>query len=118
MPDTEWIKAEVLTKKYLLDRGADILSENYSVHGVGEIDLIALTDKKVLAFIEVKERAIGEYGHPLEAINKAKKKKIIATAASFLSQTTVRYSAVRFDAAYVYHDEFQYLEDVFWARWD
>lgn len=63
---------------YLEAQGFHILCRNFSSR-FGEIDLIA-REGKYLVFVEVKYRATDRGGHPLEAVNAAKQRRICKTA--------------------------------------
>ena len=51
----------------MIQNGHEIMETNYNVPKVGEIDIIA-EQGGVIVFIEVKERANHEFGHPLNAL--------------------------------------------------
>lgn len=110
-------KGEVLAKEYLLGKGYEIVCENYTVRGCGEIDLIAL-DGKELVFTEIKYRENDRYGHPLEAIGREKRRKLIKAAGSFLGECTVKHSGVRFDVIGITGEKIEHIENAFWARWN
>ena len=88
-------KGEEEAVKFIKKQGYRILQTNFKTKS-GEIDIIA-EDKKVVAFIEVKTRATGEYGSPLEAVNYHKRKKIALVANQFLTRHKVENRECRFD---------------------
>lgn len=55
---------------YLRDRGYDVIDRNWRC-SIGEIDLV-VTRGDVLAIVEVKTRTSRRYGHPFEALDRAK----------------------------------------------
>lgn len=59
----------------------------------GEIDIVA-TEGDTLVFIEVKSRRTSQFGHPVEAVNVQKQRRIIRVARHFLA--TVHHIAYRF----------------------
>ncbi len=73
---------ETLAAAYLTKSGYVILERNFRGRQ-GEIDLIA-RDGTYLVFIEVKYRANGAMGDPLEAVGAIKQQRIRQTAAWYL----------------------------------
>lgn len=69
---------ENIAKKYLQNKGYEILEENF-VSKFGEIDIIAAKDER-LHFIEVKGRKNTSHGYPREAVNFSKQKKLRSAA--------------------------------------
>lgn len=67
-------KGESLAESFLKKQGYRIVERNFKCK-FGEIDLIAYK-KKVLSFVEVKTRLSSDFGEPIDAINKAKQKKL------------------------------------------
>ena len=61
-----------------------ILERNYRKR-FGEIDIIAKKGD-LIAFVEVKTRSCEEFGKPSEAVNYAKRQRIIKTALSYIAQ--------------------------------
>ena len=68
---------------FLKTQGYQILERNYRCKK-GEIDLIA-REGQYLVFVEVKYRASGEFGNPLEAVSPGKQKRILRTALYYLT---------------------------------
>lgn len=68
--------------------------------GRKEVDLVA-TRGAVVAFVEVKARAGLAYGHPLEAITRAKRREIESVARAWLRRHPQPGRRVRFDAVSV-----------------
>ncbi|NLL79859.1 MAG: YraN family protein [Clostridiales bacterium] len=71
-------KQEQRAKEYLEAQGMKILEQNFRCR-IGEIDLIG-KDQGYLVFVEVKYRSSAKAGHPAEAVNLAKQRKICRTA--------------------------------------
>lgn len=94
-PKELWIKGEGAARKFLKKRGYKILKRNY-VSKMGEIDIIAY-DNGVIAFVEVKTRLSVSYGSPVLAITRAKKRKIVKTALSYLLENKIENTDYRFD---------------------
>lgn len=104
---------EIKACEYLKKHRYKILEKNYK-NKVGEIDIIAMK-KKILIFVEVKQRQTLEFGRPSEAVNEAKKHKIIKTAESFLKAYAGKYWGCQFDVIEVLGDEINHIENAFWA---
>lgn len=89
---------EQLACQMLQDGGLVLVEKNYLVAGKGEIDVIALEQKQLpsgrmyvtLVFVEVRARAVGQFGDSLASVTKAKQKRIIQAAEHFL-QTNIQY---------------------------
>lgn len=81
--------------KFLKKRGYRILETNYR-HTAGEIDIVAEQDR-VLVFVEVKSRADGKKGEPLESVTPYKQRKIGKVAQGFLAQHQIENRDCRFD---------------------
>lgn len=81
--------------EYLKKAGYRIVETNFSVKS-GEIDVIA-KDRNDLVFVEIKFRRTSEFGPPVEAVNKAKQKKIIKSALLYLKMNRIIGANVRFD---------------------
>ena len=97
-------KSEDFVAGFLERRGAKILARNYSVHNVGEIDIICAYKEKILV-LEVKSRDYRErFGTPEEAVTPAKQKKVMLTAAAFCKEKGISLERVAYYAAGVTHD--------------
>ncbi len=82
----------------MLRKGYSIIRRNYR-SSFGEVDIIAYDPStKTLVFVEVKHRKKDSLSSPLESITPSKVEKIKKTALQFLSETTIGYSSIRFDA--------------------
>ena len=66
---------ECIAANYLIKKGYEIIDRNWRCV-YGEIDIIA-SNAKELIFVEVKTRSGSGYGHPFEAITKAKHERLI-----------------------------------------
>ena len=97
-------RSEEFVAKYLEDRGSKILSRNYAVHNVGEIDIICEYKGRILV-IEVKSRnAHMNYGTPEEAVTKKKQNKIQQTTVYFCKENGFSLDQVSYFVAGVIHD--------------
>jgi len=104
--------------KFLKKQGYRIVETNYR-HTAGEIDIVAEQDR-VLVFVEVKSRADGEKGAPLESVTPHKQRKIGQVARGFLSQHRIENRDCRFDVVGIQGDpdepknwEIQLVQDAF-----
>ena len=77
-------QGEELAVEFLKKKGYKIKVCNYKTK-LGEIDIIA-GDGDTLVFIEVKTRESLEYGHPFEAVNTRKRKKLANVALLYLKK--------------------------------
>ena len=75
---------EVLAARFLRQQGYTILACNYRCRQ-GEVDIIAC-DRSYIAFVEVKTRQKGGMLSPREAVTVAKRRRLTATAALYLSR--------------------------------
>lgn len=77
---------EKIAKEYLKKHGYIIIDQNYSKRW-GEIDIIAESKEKELAFVEIKTRETNNSSSvflPEDSVNYFKQQKIIKTAQTFL----------------------------------
>ena len=75
---------EILAARFLRDKGYTICSSNFRCR-FGEVDIIA-SDKKHLVFVEVKTRKENSRYLPREAVTITKQRKLLQTAAMYLSR--------------------------------
>ena len=75
---------EVLAARFLRDKGYAIYSSNFRCR-FGEVDIIA-ADKNYVVFVEVKTRREDARYLPREAVTLTKQRKLIQTAAMYLSR--------------------------------
>ena len=83
MKDKIWKIGESLAKKYLEDKGYEIIEQNYRTR-YSEIDLIAKKDN-VLVFVEVRTKKSNAFVSPEESINQKKLKKLYWNADSYVA---------------------------------
>lgn len=91
--------AEELVAEFLTGRGWRIVDRNWRFHHK-EIDIIARRGP-VVAFVEVKARGEGGWGHPLEAITGSKRRELAVAARAWVAANGRRNETYRFDAAIV-----------------
>lgn len=106
-------KQEETACKYLEMKGIHIIKKNYFVKQ-GEIDIIA-KDKEYLVFIEVKYRRNNFSGNPLEAVTKAKQKKICKASLFFLNENKIdiNRTCIRFDVIGIEANNIVHIENAF-----
>jgi len=90
---------EECAAKHLERTGYCIICRNYRTR-FAEIDIIA-THGNCLCFVEVKTRKSKNFGSAYEAVNFAKRQKMIFGAKSFMAAHP-SFSQVRFDVVEVY----------------
>jgi putative endonuclease len=89
--------------QYLARRGYRIVARNVRAGGV-EIDLVA-TRGRLIAFVEVKTRRSSRFGQPEEAVDAAKRARLVRGAAAWLREHASRPHRVRFDVIAVHRRE-------------
>lgn len=87
---------EEIAEKYLKKQRYKILEKNYHYSKYAEIDIIA-KEKDTIVFVEVKTRSDLSFGHPFEAINKAKLQHIFQAGLFYLQNTNEKYKNYRID---------------------
>ena len=106
---------EIIAVRYLISHGYYIVTTNFDSR-IGEIDIVA-EDKKYLCFVEVKTRSENSISAPADAVDKAKRERIIATSKSFLKNYKLDRQP-RFDIVEVYFkgdepDRVNHIENAF-----
>lgn len=105
-----WL-AERLPKKSLGRRGEDAATRFLKRLGyrilargldsrLGELDIIAV-DNRTIAFVEVKTRTSTDSGHPAEAIDATKQRRMTQAALAYLKSHGLLHHAARFDVVAV-----------------
>jgi putative endonuclease len=80
---------------YLQAAGLRILDQNWRCE-IGEIDIVAV-DRQVFVVCEVKTRSGVGYGTPLDAVTRAKLRRLRRLAVAWLNAHGVRFDQVRID---------------------
>ena len=75
---------EEATAELLIAKGYRILDKNWRIKE-GELDLVALSPKSEIVFVEVKTRTSNDYGEPLESITTVKLQRIQRLALAWLA---------------------------------
>ncbi|MCI8555917.1 MAG: YraN family protein [Clostridia bacterium] len=106
------LKGETKAREFLKKKKYKILAENYK-NRMGEIDIIA-SFKKMIIFVEVKQRETLAFGRPSEAVNEQKRFKIKNTASLYLLQNDLQNSQVRFDVIEILGEDYlNHIENAF-----
>lgn len=108
--------SEKKAAEYLRQQGYRILSLNYRTK-LGEIDIIA-RDGAVICFVEVKSRSSFAFGHPKDAVDSRKQRKISQCALLYLKENNIYEKSCRFDILSIIQEcpdrfDFQLLKAAF-----
>ena len=109
-------KGEELAVRHLKRQGYKILERNFSVHKIGEIDIVA-RDGEYLCFVEVRLRSRTDFGTPAQTVTTEKQRRIVRTAQYYIKNNGLENAYVRFDIAEVYGDgNITLIKDAFWVK--
>jgi putative endonuclease len=92
-------RGEGLAVDYLRQQGYGIVKQNYRCRS-GEIDIIAW-DGSTLVFVEVKTKSQPAFGAPQTMVDRAKQKKIVHVAMTYVQQQALHNTLLRFDVVAV-----------------
>lgn len=112
-------KGELLSKKYLEDKGYEILEENWTFKKA-EIDLIAYKDS-IIIFVEVKTRSNNAFAEPEDFVHHNKQKQMALAADEYVHLMGHPHE-IRFDIISILFDKFgehiiRHTEDAFWPEY-
>ena len=94
-------RGEAAAARYLRRRGHKILARGSRL-GPGELDLVMLDrDRKTIVFVEVKTRQLHDTGHPAEAVDEYKQRRLTLLAVTFLKRYGLLEHPARFDVVAV-----------------
>lgn len=94
-------RGEDLAHRYLQHHGYTVVARNYRLSsGDAEADIVAW-EQDVLAIVEVKSRASGEYGPPERAVGPEKRAHMARVAREFAARSSTPWEQVRFDVVTV-----------------
>jgi putative endonuclease len=88
-------RGEDAAARYLKRLGYVIVARGHR-DDLGEIDLIAVAGRTVV-FIEVKTRTSDDAGHPADAVDQAKQRRLTRLALSYLKRHDLLENQTRFD---------------------
>lgn len=112
-------RGEDLAAAHLGEQGFVLLERNFRCR-LGELDIVA-RDGDTLVFVEVRSRASGGYGDPLETVNARKQKRLARVAQVYLSRRRPKFSGCRFDVIGIVGERIAHVRDAFRldssARW-
>jgi len=92
-------RGEDAAARFLKRKGFRILERSHDSR-LGEIDIIAVDDRTIV-FVEVKTRANTDAGHPTEAVDALKQRRMTQAALAYLKSKRLLESAARFDVVAV-----------------
>ena len=98
-PATLGQRGEAEAARYLKSKGYAIVARSDRQRH-GEMDLVAVDDQTVV-FVEVKTRRSHEAGHPAEAVDQQKQRRLTQLALGYLKQHGLLESPARFDVVAV-----------------
>ena len=98
-------RSERLAVNFLKDKGYRIISTDYRTR-LGQVDIVA-KDKDTICFVEVKSRRTARFGHPNEAVEISKQRKISQVALTYLKQNGLVNSPARFDVISIFYPDEQ-----------
>ena len=88
-------RGEDLAARHLKRQGYHILAQGLD-SPLGELDIVAV-DGRTIVFVEVKTRCSTDAGHPAEAIDALKQRRMTQAALAFLKAQRLLNYASRFD---------------------
>ena len=88
-------RGEAAAARYLRRRGYKVLARS-DHSGPGELDLVML-DRDTIVFVEVKTRQSHTAGHPAEAVDDIKQRRLTRLAVTFLKRYGLLERPARFD---------------------
>ncbi len=101
-PLAEWfrpapfgLQGERAAERFLHRQGFTIVDRR-ARGGLGEIDLVAV-DRRTVVFVEVKSRRSHQRGHPAEAVDPRKQRRLTRLALSWLKRHNLLGERARFD---------------------
>lgn len=90
-------RGEELAAEYLTEQGLVVLARNWRCTE-GELDIIATDGHRTVVFCEVKTRSGTGFGMPLEAVTRAKRRRIRRLAFLWMASMRPRgWPIMRFD---------------------
>ena len=95
---------------FLKQEGYRILARNWRTR-TGEVDIIA-RDGGILVFVEVKARSSNGFGGPEAAVDRAKQRRLISAALSFIEVTKCELPT-RFDVVAIRPGKLRLYQDAF-----
>ena len=112
-------RGEAAAARYLRRRGYKVLARS-DHFGPGELDLVML-DRRTIVFVEVKTRESHAAGHPAEAVDERKQRRLTRLAVTFLKRHRLLEYPARFDVVAITwptdrrRPEIEHIENAFEA---
>ncbi len=94
----EW--GERCAERELARKGFKILGRRIRFGGQAELDLV-VRDGATLVFVEVKTRATEDFGRPIDAVNRGKRKSLSRAAIRYVQRLRQKPEFIRFDVVEV-----------------
>ena len=88
-------RGEDAAGRFLLGLGYTIVARGHR-DNIGEIDLVAV-DGRTVVFVEVKTRTTHDAGHPADAVDAAKQRRLTRLALSYMKRHDLLECSARFD---------------------
>ena len=93
------LRGEEAAARFLKRQGCEILARGSRLRP-GELDLVVL-DGQTIVFVEVKTRTSQQAGHPAEAVDEEKQRRLTRLAVVFLKRHGLLERKARFDVVAV-----------------
>ncbi|MCR5527419.1 MAG: YraN family protein [Lachnospiraceae bacterium] len=104
---------ENLACEFLKDQGLRIIERNFKASS-GEIDIIAVDAEGTICFIEVKYREHIDNGLPMEAVNRAKQRRICRTSDHYRAENSLSEEfSYRFDVISIAGETTEWIKNAF-----
>lgn len=94
-PEPLGARGETVAARYLRRHGYKIVARGQR-DNLGELDLIAV-DGRTVVFVEVKTRGSDDKGHPSDAVDDDKQRRLTRLALAYLRRHHLLETAARFD---------------------
>lgn len=98
-PQTLGQRGEAAAARYLEKKGYVIVARSDRMRH-GELDLVAV-DQRTVVFVEVKTRRSHEAGHPADAVDEDKQRRLTRLALIYLKKHHLLENSARFDVVAV-----------------
>jgi putative endonuclease len=114
-------RGERAAAKFLKRRGFKIIARGERLRG-GELDLVAV-DGRTVVFVEVKTRVSHDAGHPAEAVDIHKQRKLTQLATMYLKRHNLLAYSSRFDVVAITwptgqrRPKIEHYQNAFEAAW-
>ncbi len=89
-------RGEAAAARFLRRRGYKIVARNKHLRP-GQLDLVVVDRDRTIVFVEVKTRQSQDWGHPSEAVDLNKQRRLTRLAVTYLKRHGLLEYAARFD---------------------